>query len=83
MKIAFSGASLIRFLTDQSVWQPLVQHQISPYDIDKLPDCQILAHLISYTLSDISGEARRTAGTRYFFLSMVGMSDFSAFSQMT
>ena len=26
---------------------------------------------------------RLTAGTRYFFLSIVGISDFSAFSQMT
>jgi hypothetical protein len=25
----------------------------------------------------------RSAGTRYFFLSMVAMSDFSTFSQMT
>lgn len=57
-------------------------------DVDELPDCQILCgeesnHSISYPLAVMISGVIRTEGTKYFFLSMVGISVRSAFSQIT
>jgi hypothetical protein len=60
-----------------------------PDNIDKLPNCQILCgeqtyeSTISYPSALVISRAMRTEGTRYFFLSMVGISVRSAFSQIT
>jgi hypothetical protein len=55
-----------------------------PDNVDELPNGQILSRQPGTTISGIKAQKpRHTAGTRYFFLSIVGMSLFSAFSQMT
>lgn len=77
MKIAFSGASLIRFLFISFVPERRAGGSL-PDDIDELTNSQIL--LVSLVTARCKGH---TAGTRYFFLSIVGISLFSAFSQIT
>lgn len=67
MKIAFSGASLIRFRITYTNW-PTVRSCIKTLQNDR---------------HNAVEECGRTDGTRYFFLSMVGISVLSAFSQMT
>jgi hypothetical protein len=79
IKIAFSGASLIRFLTISSF--PPRGSTSLPDDINELTNSQIL--LVSHPFTVIAQALGHTAGTRYFFLSIVGISLFSAFSQIT
>ena len=67
MKIAFSGASLMRFRITYTNW-PTVRSCIGT---------------VQHARHNKAESYRRTDGTRYFFLSMVGMSVLSAFSQMT
>lgn len=69
MKIAFSGASLIRFRITYTNW-PTVRSYIGTIQV------QHARH--NHVYSGV-----RTDGTRYFFLSIVGISVLSAFSQMT
>lgn len=74
------------FSESQLGWQLVVSVSVSlPNDIDELPDGQVLREVSpdSGTTSPNMDCNRRTAGTRYFFLSIVGISLFSAFSQMT
>jgi hypothetical protein len=52
-----------------------------PDDINELTNSQIL--LVSHLFTVIAQALGHTAGTRYFFLSIVGISLFSAFSQIT
>lgn len=57
-----------------------------PDHVDKLPDSEILSIGELFTFSEqrkTKQSNERTEGTRYFFLSMVGMSVLSAFSQIT
>ena len=67
MKIAFSGASLMRFRITYTNW-PTVRSCIGT---------------VQHARHNKVESYRRTDGTRYFFLSIVGMSVLSAFSQMT
>ena len=66
MKMAFSGASLIRFLMTYTNCDPLNFRSRNDFRSGKL-----------------TWPTVRSAGTRYFFLSMLGMSVLSAFSQIT
>jgi len=78
--------SLLRCKLDTfSAHQPLLNSlrdlPSSPDDINELTNSQIL--LVSNLSAVIAQALKRTAGTRYFFLSIVGISLFSAFSQIT
>ena len=69
MKIAFSGASLIRFRITYTNW-PTVRSYTRTMQVQ-------------HTRHNHVRRRVRTDGTRYFFLSIVGISVLSAFSQMT
>ena len=57
-----------------------------PDDVDELANSEILKCIwisLRQGRRRVDRRGRLTHGTRYFFLSMVAMSDFSSFSQMT